>query len=222
MGLKLRRGLSFCRIGKRILFLDVTDDRYFCLKPAAEFAFARLVTASEPLGEHDQDAIAGMIREGLLVPSGSSMAPRPCEAPPAATRSLLDIKLARPTSFDLSGAAWALARATLLTRAGALDRSLRAFTDLKSSASGQSRTNGALQKTAAAFEMLTLVTSPLDRCLPRSLAMARRLAMQGLRPDLLIGVQLHPFRAHAWVQHDDWLANDRLDAVRSFTPILAL
>ncbi|RYM07421.1 lasso peptide biosynthesis B2 protein [Sphingobium cupriresistens] len=43
-----------------------------------------------------------------------------------------------------------------------------------------------------------------------------------MRPDVVLGVQLGPFSAHCWVQHEDRLVNDRVDMVRTFTPILVL
>jgi hypothetical protein len=45
---------------------------------------------------------------------------------------------------------------------------------------------------------------------------------KGIRPDVVLGVQLGPFSAHCWVQHEDRLVNDRVDMVRTFTPILVL
>ena len=47
-------------------------------------------------------------------------------------------------------------------------------------------------------------------------------AVLGLPADFVIGVSLHPFAAHSWVQWGTVLVNDQLDAVRHFTPILVL
>ena len=37
MGFTLRPGVTFCITGNRPIFLDVTNDRYFCLAVEAEF-----------------------------------------------------------------------------------------------------------------------------------------------------------------------------------------
>ncbi len=52
--------------------------------------------------------------------------------------------------------------------------------------------------------------------------MTMRLAHLGLKPDLIFGVSMRPFRSHCWVQVGDIVINDRLDNIRNFTPILVL
>ena len=59
-----------------------------------------------------------------------------------------------------------------------------------------------------------------DRCLPRSLALAHALRAAGEQADVVLGVMLHPFAAHAWVQSGDAALNDAYDHVTLFTPIL--
>jgi hypothetical protein len=59
-----------------------------------------------------------------------------------------------------------------------------------------------------------------DRCLPRSIALALRLARDGLAAQLVIGVRTNPFGAHSWAQHEDEVLNDSVEEVLRFTPIL--
>lgn len=59
-----------------------------------------------------------------------------------------------------------------------------------------------------------------DRCLPRSIALARLLRQAGSDAKLVIGVMANPFAAHAWVQDGDVAVNDTLDHVLLFAPIL--
>jgi hypothetical protein len=79
-----------------------------------------------------------------------------------------------------------------------------------------------LAAVATAFARLRYVATAHDKCLTRSLALAGRLLDTGMAPDLVIGVKLQPFAAHAWVQCDGRLVNDRLDIVCDFTPILVV
>ena len=62
--------------------------------------------------------------------------------------------------------------------------------------------------------------SSRDRCLPRSFALTHALREAGNEVALVIGVALHPFAAHAWVQDGDRVLNDTLDHVALFKPIL--
>lgn len=75
---------------------------------------------------------------------------------------------------------------------------------------------------AHAFRTCSRLVSVADRCLPQSLAVAHRLAGAGARAELVLGVKLRPFKAHAWVQWRDALVNERLEVARLFTPILVI
>ena len=72
---------------------------------------------------------------------------------------------------------------------------------------------------AAAWQSKRLWSAE-NKCLPRSLALARALRRAGGTARLVIGVRLRPFAAHAWVQDGTVVVNDTLDHVLLFTPIL--
>nr|WP_279588181.1 lasso peptide biosynthesis B2 protein [Sphingomonas japonica] len=59
-----------------------------------------------------------------------------------------------------------------------------------------------------------------DRCLPRSIALARVLRAEGSGAKLVLGVTGQPFATHAWVQDGDVVLNDTRDHVRLFMPLL--
>ncbi|WP_405053681.1 MULTISPECIES: lasso peptide biosynthesis B2 protein [unclassified Sphingobium] len=61
-----------------------------------------------------------------------------------------------------------------------------------------------------------------NKCLLRSMSLARYLAGRGIDAKLVIGVKLAPFGAHSWVQDNDRILNDRHEIVRIFTPILVI
>jgi hypothetical protein len=64
-----------------------------------------------------------------------------------------------------------------------------------------------------------LVPAP-PSCLSDSLALHRFMSRRGIATDLVIGVKLHPFGAHSWVQDGDLVLNDAVGTARTFTPIL--
>lgn len=79
-----------------------------------------------------------------------------------------------------------------------------------------------LEQAASLFKLGSLLATPLDHCLPRSVWAAHCLLDRGILPDLIFGVRLNPFSAHCWVQCGETVMNDRLDDVRNYTPILVL
>ena len=75
---------------------------------------------------------------------------------------------------------------------------------------------------AEAFRRAALITGSLNQCLAISIAMTRKAIANNLDVDLVMGVRLRPFQAHAWIQHGDLLLSDELDTVIPFTPILLI
>lgn len=221
MGYSPRHNLSFCETGGRLLFLDIERDRYFCLTPSSEESFRRLMD-----GDHDpaDDAfgLRQLVADGLLVRVEAEVQLQACGIGQIPTRSLLDEPLTA-SSFAVAGALARQAAASLAlkllplrTVVGQLRRQKERVRDVPGD------TRDAQHRVASAFHLASQDVSSLDRCLPRSIAVAHALLALGLRPDLIFGVRLNPFAAHCWVQCDDQLVNERLDEVRNFTPILVL
>lgn len=79
-----------------------------------------------------------------------------------------------------------------------------------------------LRRSLAAFALAEnfffLKRAPQD-CLPRSLALFRFLRSQGLPVEHVIGVQLFPFAAHAWVECQDRVLHDDASNPRRFVTI---
>ena len=114
-------------------------------------------------------------------------------------------------------------RATIALRWRPLNVVLRRLAQQKSRAATRLSTERVTaQAVAAAFDWSSAIVRSHGRCLPRSIAVAQRLARLGISADLVVGVSLYPFAAHSWVQCSSALVNDRLDGVRHFTPILVI
>lgn len=222
MGFALRPGLSFCLIGGDAVFLDLSRDRYFGLTIEMGRCFVRLVNGDAPEAGDDR-LIARLVGDAILMPAGGDEAPAPCPRPAIAT-SVLDEVGHLPWSPGSSLRALAgLALARMALRLGSLARMLDALAARKAAVDDQRPPTAAdLTRVAAAFDASALAVSPLDACLPRSIAMARWLLGLGQPATLVVGVKLRPFQAHCWVQCGDRLVSDRIDSVRNFTPILVV
>lgn len=221
-GYILRPDVSFCDAGGRHIFLDLAADRYFYLSSDTEAAFARLV-AGRPLNDIARRTLGSLLSQGLLTVVDGDVRPIACRHPPRPPRSLLDKEMAVPALRQARAAAFLLvARAQLHFRP--LLR-LTSRLQRKKARMPEARKNGCeaqLTEIAADFQAAGLIVGSLDQCLAVSLAVSDRALTLGIAADLVLGVRLRPFQAHAWVQTDDIVVNDTVDHIAQFTPILVI
>lgn len=219
MGFALREGITCCRIGERYVFLDTVSDRYFCLTRDADAAFHALVEGGVPA----VGRLAVLEARGVLLRDGGDGRPSAIERGPPPQRSLLDLAQSRSHPAAVVGALWRIARARAGVRRHGLDKVLTRLAAQKARVvlSGKPP-GGDLAELAAAFEKTARIVRSHDQCLTRSIALAHLCLARGLLADLVIGVCLRPFGAHAWVEAPGLLVNDRFDTVRLYKPILAI
>ena len=217
----LRDGVTFCETGGRFLFLDVPRDRYFCLGQRLEVAFRDFLNVDEEIDRRRAPAI--LIEQGLLIPAEEKAEIRPAPAPAEVSGSILDEISGAASGMRLVFmAATALQSARRSLRRRGLASTLDKLAALRRAPVRQPGGEQRLAKTVAAFEQINLLFSPLDQCLPRSIALAETLWQAGVEAKFVIGVRARPFLAHSWVQCGPIAANERVDIVRTFTPILVI
>jgi hypothetical protein len=216
----LRPGVSFCEASGHLVFLDMEADRYFGLTDAAEAIIRQGVQTPPDAGHAVQ--IETLVGCGLLVDAPDARPLRACTPPPAPRVSLMDGPLPRTEPLQTATAIAALMRARLQLAVTGLAVTLRGFAARKAVIAPGQATADAIPTAIAAFRQSALYTRSHDQCLVRSLALARHLARRGEAVDLVIGVDVRPFSAHAWVQKGDVLLNETCDGVRGYTPILVL
>lgn len=218
MGYDLRSGISFCEVSARLIFLDISEDRYFALEPEAEQALRRLIEArSDPA----DGRIEGLVERNILIRGPGDHVPRPCVAPPSPETSLLDEALPDAAMIAALRAAAGLMRTRIWLRMRGLSRLLAGLAARKSRCTSQQVQTDVLSA-AAAFERASRLTRTHDQCLVRSAAMASRLFGSCADVQFVIAVRARPFAAHAWLQSGTRLLNDRVDVVRAYTPILVI
>lgn len=213
MPYRLREGVTFCLTSERYVFLDLLRDRYFCLAPAAERAFAQLIQGST---SPDERSLQSLIRDGLLVEDGQCSPPEPSALLIRPTRSLLDDPHP-PVRWRTVGEALAARLASWLAlKVAGLERVLRRLGRPPHQSPSSPSTAGLV---AAALSRSSMIVASRNQCLCMSLAAARMLRARRVPSLLVLGVKLRPFQAHCWVQVGDLIVTDRLDVVRNFTPI---
>lgn len=219
----LAPGFSFCEPSGRRIFLDLPGDRYFCLSDETDVAFSALVTGVVPSAD-DEARLESLRKNGMLEASPSADPPRPC-GPCVITSSPLDGEpVARFRAIAVARAAWRLKQAKRALRRRPLHLLCADFCAAKARLWRRdvSTDQEALAELAIAFRASGRLVEALDECLAVSLALAHQAVARRFRPELVLGVRLRPFQAHAWVVVDGMLISDRLHVVRQFTPILIL
>jgi hypothetical protein len=220
MPFQLRKHVTFCLIGGRAIFLDLARDRYFALGRQAAEAFKRALEPAE--GDCGTRDFAILVECGLGEQSSDVQSPRPAPSH-VPTRSLLDGRApaGRMSARVVLEITAALLRSRRAVRRGRLNDLVDEIAARKTCRSGANDPEkaGALARIFASARPFAPVG---HSCLTDSLALIAFLARRGAAADLVFGVKLHPFAAHAWVQTQDELLNEHVDAAAEFTPILVV
>ena len=206
--------VRFCDVQGQRVFLDLARDRYFRLPAGADATFQALLPpgcGAELTGR----AVEPLLRAGAIVAAPAGRPIQPTIHPPA-VRSLVEDQPVQTTlSLPDLLEAWALlAWSRLVIARKRLPTALRAPPEVLS------------PKTAMRDEIVLRFLSvrrfvPITySCLQDSLALSRFLRRRGLACRIVIGVKLHPFSAHCWVEDDRTVLNDALATARNFVPVL--
>jgi hypothetical protein len=216
---KLPPGLSFCRLDREVLMLDVRRDRYFCLGGALANTLCRLADGAE-LEPAQAEAARALVAGGLLSETeGRAVAGTSIAVP---SESFLDRPLESPSLGARIEACRRIEHARLALNVRGLYRTLARIERRKARILPHAAALADMSRLVAAFTAPGWFRAAEGECLRRSIGLADALASRGIAATLVIAVKLRPFAAHCWVQTDTVLINERHDRVRDFTPILVL
>lgn len=202
-----RPDLAWCLVDDRLVFLDVCRDRYFCLPEERNAALVSEIRAGTLADRHWRQP------EDFPRPGNWASPATTCEATLCG-------------GFDLAGTAKALWVERRVERRLATKSLSVVLTEARSALRRACMVSPSLSergnRCVHAFEQAKLLRSAEGQCLPRSLALALCLARCGDRPHVVLGVHLHPFKAHCWVQSGDAVLNDSAEEVLRYQPILVI
>jgi hypothetical protein len=210
-------GVHWCVANGRLVLLDLKADQYSCLPEDTDRACRKLI-AGQPLDPEDQDVINNLPEAHLF--AGGEGAVRSSYIP-VATRSLLDRVGRQANASPSIWAVWDQLRFGALLKFASLFRLIEAVRRRKRK-SPKHALSSQIESDIMRFMASRRLLSRQSQCLRTSLALAAYLARRGYHPNLVIGVRMSPFAAHAWVQDGDTVLNDSVDEVAPFTPILVV
>lgn len=234
---RLAEHVRACRVGDQLIFLDLLQSKYIGVGGPQLAALSAAIAgrpavddaAEVPSNSALVDEWIRRLRNRQLL----SYAP-PAEREREHPRPIEPI--ATLTTDDEDGEAaydWRqlvrLWRATLVTNSWVRRRNLADIADRVAAlrARHSNRTEGIETETmraavASYMHLRPFALTTHDRCLNDSLTLIHFLANQGLFPQWVIGVRVHPFGAHSWVQNGDVVLNDLPERVRRYQPILVV
>lgn len=223
MSLALAPAISFCQVDGVRIFLDLDRDRYFSLGETADAAFDALL-GKRRSADADNETIQHLVAAGILVEQEFGEAPRPCRAVAIDRVPLSEDYSAHAVPTRVIRTALALQLEKLRYRKDGLPRlwkRLKARKDAERACLRPGRTRE-LEDIAYRFEAAGRIVGSLNQCVPFSASIARACLSAGIEVELVIGVKLRPFEAHAWTVANRTLLSDRLTSVAQFTPIAIL
>ncbi|PPU42764.1 lasso peptide biosynthesis B2 protein [Xanthomonas arboricola] len=216
----LRNDLSFCRIGERLVFLDVGNDRYFRLPQALEHSLLAYL-AHDPVSDLEIDDLVG---RGLLVERAQATAGPQLPVMPVARSAMeMPVTARRPQLLERLEVLALVLSTRLALKRSPLSRVLGSLSAGAQGRGMQQRSLAGLEQrltdAASVFRRARLWVPVEMRCLLDSVALARFLRRRQLDAQLVFGVALDPFSAHCWVQTGDLVLNDTVGNVHAHTPI---
>lgn len=226
-----------CQVGDQLIFLDLLRSKYIgvggpLLRELSEAILGDSATAGNFLAPRDLTLLDGRLerlRDQHLLSAGSAKQ----TAPPTirlveAVRTLpMDDEIpAGPLPWRALPRLWAatLVASWWLRHCNLADIAGRVVMLRSRRATGSNDPSPeAMAAAVAAYTRLRpLALTAHDRCLNDSLTLIHFLASRGLFPQWVIGVRVHPFAAHSWVQSGDIVLNDVAERVRHYRPILVV
>lgn len=216
----LREGVHCCIANGRTAFLDVNADRYFGLPESMEADFQAFMKDGRHIVNLPRSLTpllsAALIerREAAPFASAYTIPPGPVLA------GASDIAMEQPSALDIVDALWSQIRVARMLRSSPLKTCLTNIPARKKATSQKYPLPPA--RLVAAFLSTKRFVGTQDRCLRWSLAMIDFLARHEYYPQLVLGVRMAPFAAHAWVQHGNIVLNDEVDQVRPYSAILVI
>jgi len=234
---RLAEHVRACRIGDQIIFLDLREGRYLGVGGAQAPALCAAIFG--PWATDDrQDAPANadlpaewlrrLRRRRLLSDAPAAETAQALPELPEPTAGLTLDEGAGDVDFE-----WRhlvrLWQATFVTAAWLRRYSLADIATRVAALRARHCGTGdrlAVDATHVAVEVYArlrpFALTAHDRCLNDSLALIHFLATQGLFARWVIGVRVHPFGAHSWVQRGGVVLNDLPERVRHYQPILVV
>lgn len=236
MSFQLAEHVRACRVEDCVVLLDIRADKYLAVPepqssylsgvvrnwPSEISSGASRRNPSDVATDYDV-TLKALLEAGMVSTSqageSSVRLSLPCPNEELVTDHLVDARI-HP------GHMLRFAQSCITISALLYGRSLQATIEYCSSNRARLTKSSALdvpkaRSLVSAFRALRpLFYTAKDRCLYDSLVLREFLRRYCLAPHVVFGVAIRPFRAHCWVQYEEFVFNNDPEIVREYTPIL--
>lgn len=227
VGYALPDHVRMCIADDVAVFLDLRRNRYFGLDARQTPTLTLLLSGHEPLASPTTQArtLAAFLSERqLLVPCNTAcMTAQPAALP--RPRISVGRQIAHPVRLTprlvwrfLESAHWSRQRLrhdSLHAIAHQLNHDSRALV-----APGSADTQNMIELALAFRRIRPFAFAARDQCLLHALTLVRFLINCQMPASWVIGVRIHPWRAHSWVQYGEYVLDATPEHVSEYTPIL--
>lgn len=214
--------VHFCCRGEAVVFLDLKADDYILVTGRqAQVLRARSRDANV---ESDDDCLRELAAAKLLTTDPrhgrSVLATRVARA----TQSLIedDIQSARNAARYLPSFVAACLAAAAQLQFRRLASTAKTVARRRSRSSATDVDFARARELTSVFHQLRFLFPRPYLCLYDSLSLLDFLARYGLFPAWVFAIKLEPWAAHCWVQHGDYIFNERVEEAAGYTPVMVV
>ncbi len=217
MAYAIGQDLAVCFVLDQAIALDLNQGRYKGLGPRRASALRTALQSGEP------DALDCILGEAGLVATGQSLVAEFLEWTPPRRSAHEDPRSSRGSLWVALEVAWDVVRIRKALKREPIRRIIsRRRAQRRDMPAAQGASQDRAERLAQQFLAVRKLTPIEPVCLLDSLALAAFLARRGVDADLVFGVDVNPFEAHAWIQCGDCVLNETVHRAAMLTPILVV
>jgi hypothetical protein len=226
-----------CVSGSYVVVLDLRADRYFALHRAQAARLGSRVAGwplaadagakgSVAASDGDEDLAQRLLREGVLTADpqqGKAATPVSIPPPSEELTSSPDQDPVPIRMLDVLRYLWACLSARCALKFLGIERVVARMQARKArhtDKAGEHDAQALRGRLAVAERLRPFVFSGRDACLFEALMLVHFLGHRGISTRWIFGVQMAPFSAHCWLQHEGLVLNDTMEHAGAYTPIM--
>ena len=227
----LAKHIFYQNVDGHFIILDLRKNDYFLLLEPEKYVFQVLFDNQGSLGKNHpydlEQTIEKLLRKGILTDcTNKAKHESPSQLPPV-SQDMNEYFVDGTPKIQIQHV-WTCLKAFLYTKLiwwlNPMEGVIRKIAKRKERELAENPPEVSFEQVRVLVEIFRVLRGQFytvqDECLFDSLTMINFLASYGIYPQLVFGVQMGPFSAHAWVQNGDRIYNGHIFQAAAFKPIM--